>query len=59
MTDDIHDLERAFRALAVLVKAEYPENYSLSQIIREWGPDFGLSSADADVVKGFESLATD
>jgi hypothetical protein len=52
------DLLRACRALARLVKDEYPDGYSLSEIAATWGPGLilqdPLSQKDIDAIARVE-----
>ena len=52
----VEDLERAVHALAVLVREEYPEGYTLPEIIATWGWAFGLTDNDVDAVTRVQGL---
>lgn len=56
----LDDLVRACHALTLLVKSEYPDGYSISEIAAEWGPDpeVGLSQDDIDAVARVAPLIT-
>lgn len=47
---DPEDMVRVIRALTALVMAEYPDKYSISDVVSEWGPDVGLSADDIAAV---------
>lgn len=57
----VNDLMRACHALALLVKSEYPDGYSISEIATEWGTDpaVGLSPEDVEAVARVAALITD
>lgn len=54
MTPTRAELIAAARALAVLVRDEYPDGYSLAEVTRQWGWPLGLTPTDAAAVEAAE-----
>jgi hypothetical protein len=52
----VEDLERAVHALAIMVREEYPEGYTLPEIIATWGWALGLTDTDVAAVTRVEGL---
>jgi hypothetical protein len=54
--DERGNLERAARALAVLVREDYPAGRTLAGIVAQWGWPLGLTDEDVAAVAAVERL---
>jgi hypothetical protein len=46
----VEDLERAVHALAIMLREEYPDGYTMPEIVATWGWPLGLTDNDVAAV---------